>query len=329
MRRIRSQELQVGKSIYPVEDSIGVKGLGHQKRSNTFTNLDETAAAAAAASLSTDVTFTSTKTTQCKPPKSCLRRPPPVDRTRTITNSNDEATTRTTNTATPPPPSSYTTSKKNVSFHRIEIAEHEYELGDNPSVNGGCPIQIGWEPLQTIALDVDEYEGLRTKNNHQQRNREQMRLPAYVRDHLAKQAGASRSEMLEATQQAQQISKSRYRSIKAQPWDKLHYRLEITSRTLRKVTSVDGIKMLGKSTTQRSWSNVDLLRDTPNDNTKGRDAYHHGDDKNKTDVRGTSNNDHYTNIHCEKTETMLSDRLDGPEFIHEDDEKDFDEPLSF
>ncbi|KAG7355100.1 hypothetical protein IV203_004456 [Nitzschia inconspicua] len=322
MRRIRSQELQVGKSIYPVEDSIGVQGFGHEKRSNTCTNLDK---AAAAVTLSTEVPLTSTTTTHCKPPKSCLRRPSPVDRTRTSTNTNDETTT--TNSATPS--SSYTTPKKNVSFHRIEIAEHEYELGDNPSVNGGCPIQIGWEPLQTIAFDVDEYEGLRTKNNRQQRNREQMRLPAHVRDHLAKQAGASRSEMLEATQQAQLISKSRYRSIKAQPWDKLHYRLEITSRTLRKVTSVDGIKMLGKSTTQRSWSNVDLLRDTPNDNTKGRDESHHGDDKNKTDVMGTSNNDHYANIHCEKTETMLSDRLDGPEFIHEEDEKDFHEPLSF
>jgi hypothetical protein len=189
---------------------------------------------------------------------------------------------------------------KNVSFHTIEIAEHEYELGDNPSVNGGCPIQIGWQPIQKIALGVEEYEGLRTTPP---RNREQMRLPAPVRDHLAKQSGASRAEVEQATQQARKISKSRSRSIKAQPWDKLHYRLEATSRALRKVTSMDGIKILGKSS--RPWSSSVDLR------AALEDEKDHDDDPTNPDAE------------LQEARKCLQERGET------DDEEESEEPLSF
>jgi hypothetical protein len=144
--------------------------------------------------------------------------------------------------------------RKNVSFHKIEIAEHPYELGDNPSCVGGCPVQIGWEPMDKMSLDVEEYERGKTAP----RNKDQLRLPPMIRDQLAKSGGASRSEVEQAIKQAQQITKNRFKSIKARPWDKLHYKLEKTSRTLRKVTSMDGIKRLGKSSQQYNWSTNDL-----------------------------------------------------------------------
>jgi hypothetical protein len=49
--------------------------------------------------------------------------------------------------------------RRHVSFHAIEIAEHPYELGDNPSVRNGCPIQLGWLPQRLVTVDIDTYEG--------------------------------------------------------------------------------------------------------------------------------------------------------------------------
>ncbi|KAL3910578.1 MAG: hypothetical protein SGILL_007640, partial [Bacillariaceae sp.] len=194
---------------------------------------------------------TSSSTSFKMPKKSCLRRESSQS---CCTDLSDEL--QTSATISPPNSKSSTsmmmTMKKNVSFHKIEIAEHAYELGDNPSCAGGCPIQIGWEPMQKIALDVEEYEEQRSAK----RNKDQMRLPSLVRDHLATQSGASRADVQKATKQARIISKSRYRSIKSQKWDNLHYQLEKTSRTIRKVTSVDGIRKLGKS--NRRWSNPNL-----------------------------------------------------------------------
>ncbi|KAL3920665.1 MAG: hypothetical protein SGILL_003146 [Bacillariaceae sp.] len=147
--------------------------------------------------------------------------------------------------------------RKNVSFHTIDIAEHAYELGDNPSCAGGAPIQIGWEPMDKIQLEVDEYE----REKPHRRNKDQLKLPALIRDHLARSSGASRADVKKATKEAQRVSKSRYKSLKQQPWDDLHYKLEKTTRTLRKATSIDGLKRLGKSSSNNSlhqWSTGDL-----------------------------------------------------------------------
>ena len=127
---------------------------------------------------------------------------------------------------------------RNVSFNKIEIAEHPYELGDNPSVQSGVPITIAWKPQERIILDVDEYEDLRSSN----RSREEMRLPSAVREQLAKESGASRSEVVQAIQQARHIADSRRKSVQTQHWDKINYQLEKTQRTIRKVTSLDGLK---------------------------------------------------------------------------------------
>ena len=145
--------------------------------------------------------------------------------------------------------------RKNVSFHTIDIAEHAYELGDNPCCAGGAPIQIGWEPIDQIQLEIDEYE----REKPHRRSKDQLRLPALIRDHLARSSGASRAEVVKATIEARKISKNRFKSLKQQPWDNLHYKLEKTARTLRKVTSIDGIKRLGKSSSsQRLMSTSDL-----------------------------------------------------------------------
>jgi hypothetical protein len=270
-------------------------------------------------------------------PKSCLRRTL-SDNNNLFVNYNEDSINNTDAVVTAAsaemvmiPSKSFTSSSsssflpskpppKNVSFHKIEIAEHEYELGDNPSCNGGCPLQLGWEPIQRIALDVEEYEDLRSSSSNLKRNREQLRIPPTVRDQLAKQAGATRAEVQQATQQARLISKSRIRSIKARAWDNIHYRLELTSRALKKVTSVDGIKLLTKSS--RQWSSSVDLRGQGQVGVGGKDST----------TTTTTNADEPQQISDHERVQVPTGIPKLPcekKVVEEDNQEEIEEPLSF
>jgi hypothetical protein len=45
-----------------------------------------------------------------------------------------------------------------VTFGRMEVFEHAYELGDNPGVSDGPPLTIGWEAQAKRVFDVAYYE---------------------------------------------------------------------------------------------------------------------------------------------------------------------------
>jgi hypothetical protein len=194
------------------------------------------------------------------PPKRRLRRSSP--RTGSETQGDDDASAETNpheekQSSSSTADASVRPISRSVSFNKIDIAEHVYQLGDNPSVMSGAPITISWEPQERITLDVDEYEDLRSSN----RSREEMRLPSSYREQLAKESGASRSEVKQAIEQARRISDSRRRSVRTQHWDKLNYQLEKTSRTIRKVASLDGLKKsLGKNLRSRRSSKNELLQ---------------------------------------------------------------------
>jgi hypothetical protein len=50
------------------------------------------------------------------------------------------------------------TNKKSVSFGVIQVREYNRVLGDNPDVQFGPPVSIGWDYVQKDALPMDEYE---------------------------------------------------------------------------------------------------------------------------------------------------------------------------
>jgi hypothetical protein len=47
---------------------------------------------------------------------------------------------------------------KKVWFDRIEVYEHSYELGDNPSVSGGAPLTIAWKAQKASEFNLSYYE---------------------------------------------------------------------------------------------------------------------------------------------------------------------------
>jgi hypothetical protein len=74
--------------------------------------------------------------------KSCIKQQP--DESSTSSSSNKS--------------SSWHTRRRRVCFGRIEIKEHSYEMGDNPSVSDGAPLTIAWKSQKEVVFDVEYYE---------------------------------------------------------------------------------------------------------------------------------------------------------------------------
>jgi hypothetical protein len=126
---------------------------------------------------------------------------------------------------------------KNVSFHQIEIAEYHMELGDNPCAQG-VPVTIGWEAHQTNVFDLQQYEAVKPER----RDSYNLHMPPAIRHALIYSQGTSNAAMAAAMNEARKIRKSRMQSIKNRKWDDLHYKLEKTRRTIKKVASLTSLR---------------------------------------------------------------------------------------
>jgi hypothetical protein len=57
------------------------------------------------------------------------------------------------------------TCKKSVSFGMMQVREYNRVLGDNPDVQFGPPLSIGWDYTQKEALSIDEYQKTKPRRN--------------------------------------------------------------------------------------------------------------------------------------------------------------------
>jgi hypothetical protein len=132
---------------------------------------------------------------------------------------------------------------KRVSFDTIEILQFPIEVGDNPCAEG-VPISIGWEAHETDVFDLDLYE----QHKPEPRGRDDIHIPAQIRQALLAAEGTTAKEMLEAVTEAQKIQKSRVKSIRSQKWDGINYAMEMTSRRMRKVASLSSLSSSATTT---------------------------------------------------------------------------------
>jgi len=111
-----------------------------------------------------------------------------------------------------------TASSKSVTFGRVEIHEHEIQLGDNPSVSKGPPITLQWRARQTDVISVEEYE----QSKPPSRCKHEMLLPRFVREDMLRHQGYSRSELKEAVEAVKKIQENRSKSAEdGKIWQKL------------------------------------------------------------------------------------------------------------
>eukprot|EP00934_Nitzschia_sp_Nitz4_P006939 Nitzschia sp. Nitz4//scaffold74_size92883//32837//33357//NITZ4_004821-RA/size92883-augustus-gene-0.5-mRNA-1//1//CDS//3329557589//6929//frame0 len=99
-------------------------------------------------------------------------------------------------------------SSKAVAFDSIEILEFPVELGDNPSVHVGPPVQLGWTPDSDTILDLGWYESHR----HRRRARYDLRLSSAKRVDSLLYIGYSHDQLKAVTASIAKVQRQRHRS---------------------------------------------------------------------------------------------------------------------
>lgn len=103
-------------------------------------------------------------------------------------------------------------SNTRVSFSNVEIIELPYTVGDGPA-SGGAPLTIGWEPVDRSVFELNLFEKYRTRSR---RSKPALRLTAERRRLLLLKNGHSLSEINCGEQEAMQLRKERFMTLRMQ-----------------------------------------------------------------------------------------------------------------
>mmetsp|Transcript_149204 Transcript_149204/g.212073 ORF Transcript_149204/g.212073 Transcript_149204/m.212073 type:complete len:146 (+) Transcript_149204:67-504(+) len=133
---------------------------------------------------------------------------------------------------------------KCVTFGDVTIREFPIILGVNPAVNGGAPVEIGWELLETTKREVELYDFLR--KDQRKTSRKSMVMSVPQRAQILMGAGYSIDEIAETVILMEEIQKQRAESIKSSGGlnEKMMEILETTGRL--PFNMVRGVLGLGK-----------------------------------------------------------------------------------
>ena len=131
-------------------------------------------------------------------------------------------------------------SKTRVVFaNNITIIEFPMEIGDNPSVKSGAPVQIGWVPQATTTRNLDMYEHFREESRRCNRN---LKLEGQQRLNILLRAGYPLEDIVAAAMAADWIQNSRVENVKKQRWERLNGyitrtgdKLVSTSKTVKNI----------------------------------------------------------------------------------------------
>jgi len=100
---------------------------------------------------------------------------------------------------------------RSVRFNEIEIREYNVILGDNPSVQFGPPISIGWDYKKEslVRIPVEDYESFRGER----RVGKQLAIPGMIRDEILHENGVSRSDIVKVVRQVSRAKHKRSQTL--------------------------------------------------------------------------------------------------------------------
>lgn len=128
--------------------------------------------------------------------------------------------------------SSKSTSQRSVSFASVDIREHPYVLGDNPSVSSGVPLTIDWQSSHSETVPLDIFEDLR-KNDR--RFVHELKIPGDVRWDKAKNSGASSLEITIGIINADKTRNERMQTVNSLNKSRREERTESIRRGLKNI----------------------------------------------------------------------------------------------
>jgi hypothetical protein len=116
-----------------------------------------------------------------------------------------------------------------VSFKTVELRSHALILGDNPAVSIGLPISIDWEAVESVILDLDEYETSRPPR----RERRQLIVPKTTREDRLLEQGVALGEMAKVEDEIKVIKKHRRRNARKRLWERIQEVFRSIDRSAR------------------------------------------------------------------------------------------------
>lgn len=120
-----------------------------------------------------------------------------------------------------------------VRFFDVEVREYDVTASDNPCVNGGAAIELGWDYSVLDRLHLDTFEDKRSAERSTDFSKEK-RLTKLERDEILRQFGATPKEIQQATKRANIIRNQRMKSIATKNKDKEHEAWENRLREIKK-----------------------------------------------------------------------------------------------
>lgn len=97
-----------------------------------------------------------------------------------------------------------------VRFSKVTIQEYTIQPCVNPGGNNGCPLTIGWEPVDFLTLDINAFEDNRSWNR---RGSTSLRMVAEDREDLLKGMGYTQKEIMAGTRAANRARRDRFETI--------------------------------------------------------------------------------------------------------------------
>jgi hypothetical protein len=100
--------------------------------------------------------------------------------------------------------------EKRVAFSTVSVHLHPMTLGDNPSVSEGIPVQISWKATESFTRPLDEHEKEEGRRRPgPPRTVEELRIAPTRREHLLREAGENRDDMLRVLRAVALVQASR------------------------------------------------------------------------------------------------------------------------
>lgn len=98
---------------------------------------------------------------------------------------------------------------KKVAFDQVQVRYYERIVSDNPSVQSGVAIGIGWKYKRGGRVDVDQWEQSRGPT----RSSAELVLPRHVREGMLREAGVSQREIADMVRTTLKVKNQRKQTI--------------------------------------------------------------------------------------------------------------------
>lgn len=98
----------------------------------------------------------------------------------------------------------------NVGWGKVDVRYYERIITDNPAVQSGPPIGIGWRYKRGVRVPVDSWEKSR---GQQQRRSSELVLPRHVREAMLREVGISQKEVAEMVRSVIKVKNQRRQTV--------------------------------------------------------------------------------------------------------------------